>query len=276
MKRKKLIYLCLTLICGIILGGCAHVYELSDEDEDQIAVYSARCVSKYNRILQQGSLNLVTPPVEETSPDETAAQALPGEEGTVSSDEKLPGDQDTSADAAGDASASGETGQIGDAPIVNPDGSETSEGTPDTDESVSTATVKNMGDALGTPGLKFSFVRAKDVTDYNFDGYFDLSPTAGNHFLVLEYKVKNTTDEDIDLNVPDLGVSFRAAVGGAANTSDRTILLNDISSFNGTIKAKKKQEMVLLFQFDPAYLKDLSDIKLQVISGEDKTLVEMH
>ncbi len=277
VNYKKIIFLCLTLICGIVFGGCAHVYELSDEDERQIAIYCARATSKYNRTLQQGAVN------------------IKGDDGEGAKTKSRIFDDVTASDSIGFDEPEDESNTDGISDIPEPidfsnSDTDISEGEGDTSDSsaslstdtestkedtLTTRTVSNLGEALGTSGLKFKFIKATDVTNYSFDGYFDLSPAAGNHFLVLEYRVKNNTDEDIDLNVPSMGVSFRATVDGASNTSDRTILLNDLSSFNGTIKAHKKQDMVLLFQFGPQYLKDLGNVKLQVISGEEKTLVEM-
>ncbi len=279
IRNKKIIFLSLTLICGLIFGGCAHVYELSDEDEKQIAIYCARATSKYNRTLQQGAVNIRDDSGEGATTksrifdDVTASDNIGFDEdrsdvdgGDSISDipEPISGDTSSGDSSSGDASSDGtQSGDQSD----EPDGSGESEG-------LVSRTAPDLGSALGISDLKFTYVKAQDVTNYSFDGYFDLSPSAGNHFLVLEFKVKNTSDEDIDLNVPGMGVSFRATVDGAANTSDRTILLNDLSSFNGTIKAHKKQEMVLLFQFAPEYIKDLNNIQLQVISSEEKTLVE--
>ncbi len=272
VRNKKIIFLCLTLICGLIFGGCKHVYELSEEDERQIAIYCARATSKYNRTLQQGAVNIRDDSGEGATTrsrifdDVTASDNIgfdqdqsetDGGDGINDIPEPISGDTSTGSDTGSDMDSSGATDGSGEA------------------EGLISKNAPGIGHALGMPELKFSFVKAQDVTNYSFDGYFDLSPSAGNHFLVLEYEVFNSSDEDIELNVPDLGVSFRATVDGAANTSDRTILLNDLSNFNGTIKSHKKQDMVLLFQFAPQYIKDLSNIQLQVISGEEKTLVEM-
>ena len=280
INNKKIIFLCLTLVCGMIFGGCAHVYELSDEDEQQIAVYCARATSKYNRTLQQGAVNIKDDSGEGAKTksrifdDVTASDSIgfddtEDESGSDDmSDIPEPISQDYSSLPEINESQEGDNTDSGDSSDIS-DSSDTSSAT------LISKKAPGMGHALGVPDLKFSFVRATDVTNYSFDGYFDLSPSAGNHFLVLEYQVYNSSDEDIDLNVPSMGVSFRATVDGAANSSDRTILLNDLSSFNGTIKAHKKQDMVLLFQFGPQYLKDLGNIQLQVISGEEKTLVEL-
>ena len=253
------------------------MYELSEEDEKQIAIYCARATSKYNRTQQQGALNIREDSSEGAKTKSKIFDRSTGEEddtGDTISDipEPISGEGET-ADGS-------ETSDTSDTALEDTSSAETTESTSEegSESDSDTLTAKNapgLGHALGVSGLKFSFVKAYEVTNYSFDGYFDLSPAAGNHFLVLEYQVFNSTGEDISLNVPELGVSFRATVDGAANTSDKTILLNDLSSFNGTIKARKKQEMVLLFQFDPQYLKDLGNIKLQVISDTEKTLVEM-
>ena len=259
------------------------MYELSEDDEKQIAIYCARATAKYNRTLQQGALNIrsAIPEDERTSAKSSIADAdeiIAADEGDIPGTDTGADDTalDIEYDAGGSTASPDESVDGSDVSGDSTDASQTAAADAPVDESG--ATLKNapgLGHALGVPELKFSFVRATDVTNYSFDGYFDLSPSPGNHFLVLEYQVFNSSKEDVDLNVPALGVSFRATVDGAANTSDRTILLNDISSFNGTIKARKKQDMVMLFQFDPTYLKDLGNIQLQVISGDEKTLVDM-
>ena len=72
----------------------------------------------------------------------------------------------------------------------------------------------------------------------------------------------NSSDTDVAVDIPSTGIKFKATVGGMSNTSDGTIVPTDLSVYKGAITAGHTQEMVLLFQFDPDALADLSGLKL--------------
>ena len=249
MKKKKLIFYVLCLTITFLCTGCAKVYELSEEEENTIAVYCAKTVSKFNATKQQGYVNLI----EDTDSSDTTSQESPVEEVTE------------------DSSATEET------PVeetTNPVSEETDGTAPTVTEEAEPTNSASLTDALGIAGLNFTFKNSVEMSYYSMGGYYDITPQSGNDFLVLTFDVANTTDSDIVVDIPSTGIKFKASAGGASNTADNTILLNDLSVFSGTVEAGTTEELVLLFQFKPENLSDLSSLKLQMMQGDTTTNIE--
>ncbi len=49
MKYKKRLLVCLLVFSCMLLTGCTKLYEMTEEEENQVVLYSAKIVSKYNR-----------------------------------------------------------------------------------------------------------------------------------------------------------------------------------------------------------------------------------
>ena len=242
MNKKKLIFYALCLVFSFILTGCSQVTELSSDQEDMIAAYCAKTVAKFNKKKVQGVINLrrEEPETEEVS-EEPEVPESPDTEGTEVELEAPEEDLETA-----------------------------------TEETVSEEDLANLpsatiSEALQLTGLTFVFKNAAEVGYYSMGGYYDISPAEGNDFLVLTFDVRNDTGSDIVLNIPSTMAKFKVSVGGTSNTADNTILLNDMSNFSGTIAAGSSEELVLLFQFKPEYLTDLSTIRLQLVQGDAQT-----
>ena len=253
MKKKKFIFYALCLIFCFITTGCAQVYELSEEDEDMIAVYCAKTVNKFNSIKPQGYVNLSKSEIEDALGTEENTEDVSAEETPIAEDAA---EDVTSPDTTVDE--------------ANVSDSETVADT--TQEDVTSSA--SLNDLIGIAGLDFKYKSAVEMSYYT-GGYYDISPSTGNDFLVITYEVSNTTDSDIVLDIPSMGVKFRASVGGISNTADNTILSNeDLSVFSGTIEAGTTEELILLFQFKPENLTDLSSLKLPMVQGDTTTNIE--
>ncbi|MCR4673502.1 MAG: hypothetical protein K5675_00705 [Lachnospiraceae bacterium] len=250
MKKKKLIICTLGLVFSFLFTGCAEVYDLSAEDEDTIAVYCAKTVSKFSTSKKQGYVNLVS-----SSSDE---DELEEEEETV---EELPEETEETTEETKEPEETEDTSE-----------EETQETVEEPEEPTASA---SMTDALAISGLSFNYKNSVEMSYYSMGGYYDITPQSGNDFLVVTYDVVNSTDSDIVVDIPSSGIVFKASVGGAANTADNTILLNDLSVFSGTVEAGTTEELVLLFQFKPENLSDLSSLKLQMVQGDTTTNIEL-
>lgn len=244
MNKKKIIFCMLAATLCLCFSGCAKVYELSEEDEDMIAVYCAKTVSKFNTVKQQGYINLIGQDLKE--------QYALQQEGDMP-EEELPEDEIID-----------ETGE--DASLEDPDSVEDV-----ADESAQASGSMSLSDALSIEGLTFDYKSAAAMEYYSIGGYANITPTTGKRFLAVTYNVVNTTDSDVAVDIPGTGVKFKASVGGVSNTADGTIVPTDLSVYKGAIPAGHTQEMVLLFQFEPDALSDLSDLKLQVVNGTTAT-----
>lgn len=251
MKKKKYIFYVLCLAFCIVSTGCAKVTPLSEEEEETIATYCAKTVSKFNVTKQQGYVNLVISDEEE---EETSENLSPE-----------PSQQESETEEATSNPAEDGTEET--------NTSTPAEDVPNSDEAVASQTL-SMTDALAVSGLSFQFKNSVEMSYYSMGGFYDVNPQSGNDFLVITYEVTNTTDSDIVLDIPSTGIVFRASVGGASNTADKNPLLNDLSVFSGTIEAGNTEELILLFQFKPENLSDMSSLNLQMIQGDTTTNIE--
>ncbi len=249
MKKKNLVFCVLAVLICLNLSGCAKVYELTEADEEMIAVYCAKTVSKFNTIKAQGYTNLIGSDLKELyAASENTDEVV--EEETASEEVLNP-----------------ETGEPLSADIT--DVSETIDVTDDTVTDASSSA--SLTDALAIAGLTFDFKSVSAMDYYSIGGYANITPSRGKQFLVVTYNVVNSTDADVAVDIPSTGIKFKAVVGGVSNTSDGTIVPTDLSVYKGAIPAGHTQEMVLLFQFEPDALTDLSGLKLQMVQGTSAT-----
>ena len=246
MSKKKIIFCILAAMICLSFSGCAKVYELTEEDEDLIAVYCAKTVSKFNTVKTQGYINLIG--------DDLKEQYALQEGSTVSEEEELPEDEIVD-DETGEDTSLGDPNYVEDVP----------------DDTAQASGSSSLTDALSIEGLTFDYKSVAAMKDYSIGGYANITPTRGRQFLVVTYNVINTTDSDVAVDIPSTGIKFKASVGGTSNTADGTIVPTDLSVYKGAIPAGHTQEMVLLFQFEPDALSDLSGLTLQMIDGTTAT-----
>lgn len=250
MKKKRLIICALTALVCVTFSGCAKVYELTEADEELIAVYCAKTVSKFNTIKTQGYTNLIGQDLKDLYALQEEPQQM---------------DQDT---AISDGTEENSEEELPADATDNPDS------TTDTDETdVTTEATSSLSltDALSIEGLTFDYKSVAAMDYYSIGGYANITPTKGKQFLVVTYNVVNTTDADVAVDIPSTGIRFKASVGGTSNTADGTIVPTDLSVYKGAVPAGHTQEMVLLFQMEPDSLVDLSGLKLQMVQGTTVT-----
>ena len=247
MNKKKFVFCALLVTICMMFSGCAKVYELTKEDEEMIAVYCAKTVSKFNTIKQQGYINLIGADLKEIN-------AL-SEQGALPEDDVVDLPDDEAQDPDAEVTSLPDTTDVS---LVD-------EGTTESAGSLS------LTDALAIEGLTFDFKNVAAMDYYSIGGYADIRPASGKQFLVVTYNVINRTDANVAVDIPNSGIKFKATVGGVSNTTDGTIAPTDLSLYRGAIPAGHSQEMVLIFQFAPDELSDLSGLKLEMIKGTAAT-----
>ncbi len=249
MKKERLVVCVLAALICLSFSGCAKVYELTDADEDLIAVYCAKTVSKFNTIKAQGYTNLIGQDLKDLyalqEEQQVEGQATAEPDGAEENPEELP------ADVSDDTNTTTDAG--------------------DTDVTSEASSSMSLTDALSIEGLTFDFKSVAAMDYYSIGGYANITPSRGNQFLVVTYNVINSTDADVAVDIPSTGIKFKASVGGTSNTADGTIVPTDLSVYKGAVPAGHAQEMVLLFQMDPDSLADLSGLKLSMVNGTTVT-----
>lgn len=135
--------------------------------------------------------------------------------------------------------------------------------------------ITDINDALSVEGITFTAKPIEIESQYtNGDKSFvvPLKPKEGKSYLVCKILAKNDTDNDIFVDFLSKNYTYKFKLNGSdTQNNETTILLNDLSTYKGTIKAKEETELVLLFQFDTNKLDDIKD-KLLEMKKENKII----
>lgn len=153
------------------------------------------------------------------------------------------------------------------------DTSSSSESATSEDDSATENETVSLSRAIGIKGIRFSFRDAKTSGSYESNDVYDLSPDAGNELLVIRVRAKNTGKKDIKLDMTTKDLKFTASYGDQSANADMTLLMNDLTTFQGTIKAGKSRDLVVLFQFPKGTVKDTS--KLSYTVTDKKTVYQI-
>ena len=87
-------------------------------------------------------------------------------------------------------------------------------------------------------------------------------------YLQLKFNVE--ASKDVSVNIMQMNPRFVINISGA-NTylSQATLLLNDLSTFEGDISEGKTKNLILLFEVDKSELKSIESLDLSVTMGEN-------
>lgn len=239
---KKRIYALSTLfICILFSTGCGSVPELSNEQNNQIAEYIAASLLKYDAnydaVLEYDESILdITPTPVPTEEPEPAQEPQGSGEPLVS---QTPGEG--------------------------------------TEAAAATAAViaKDFSSVLGS-GQYVVTAKGMEVMKHYDDPYADVDAMEGMKLLVVTFKIKNTSDGTIHVNMldPDNPVAFTASVAGSAVKSLYTVVSNDLRYYNGKIPAGKSKSAVLLFEVGKDV--DVSDVTVIAQGGDKQAAVAVH
>lgn len=225
MKKICCKLLALVVMTSFLFSGCAKMYSISEDDEERIAVYSAGVINKFNRMQSRGVVPVVMRPEVPETEVNTDDPENP-ESGSPAEFPKDPTDVNAPTSNGGDST---------------------------------------LSDIIGIPGVSFSYSNTVISEDYGMDGGFLISPQTGNSFVAVKYQVRNLSSEEINCNIMQRSLNFTASLGEVTSAVDRTILPDDLSTFNGTIGPEGSVELALLFQFPTAYVSDLSGLTISCI-----------
>lgn len=235
--RKRLVIL--GVLSAVLLSstGCgSQLTQLSDEDESRLVAYCAQVVSKYNKNNNTGLVSI--PKKTESSDDGTASSS--------SDDEK----KDT-ADASEAANASSTSSE--------------------SNENQETGT---FTEAIGIGGMQFLYRDARTASGYQQGHAYDLTADQGNELLVVRIKAQNTTKKSLRIDMPSQNMTFQASYGDQTVESDMTLLMNDLTTYQGTFKAGKGRNMLLLFQFPKGTVKDVNKVQYSVKKGSTTVSID--
>lgn len=233
MKQKKCRGLLLLLLGSLMLTGCGEApYELTEDEQQLIVSYSAHVVSKFNRYQKDG-LTYV-PDVEESETieeTEVLQETEQPEENTEVTNENI---------VAGEV-------------------------TTEVEEPAEETTLNSV---FVDMGLTFTYQGNEVTASYQEDATYAVNAGTGKKLLVLKVQVENQTEEAITIDNLSAGDVFSAKYemesGKTYNAkSVMTLLLNDFTTYEGTIEPQEVVEMVIVFEI-PAETTEVDAVTLKI------------
>lgn len=238
IKRVKVILL--AFMGMMIVSGCSYVatINLTDQEQQQVVGYATDLLLKYDSNHQ----NLV---------DTSEARLLMA---------KVEAYKAAEAQEADNQDKSAKTGVSENAQVV-------AEGTQD------------IAEALGLNGFEIKYDSFEMTDSYpkgeDANSYFSMSATPGNHLMVIHFKVKNVTDEDLQCNTLSVNPTFRILL----NETDRknaltTLLLNDLSTLDEMITANGELDAVVVLEVPMEY-GEINQMHFIIKNGENQSTIPL-
>lgn len=246
MKSSKIKAAAILLISVFTFAGCGDsLYTMTPEEESAIVSYASQIVAKYNGFQQDGEIYVSQEDLEgEEETEEPARQELPGEGSTEVV--ALPDDMQ-----AADVSPKGYVSDIG----------EGTEGT--------------VGEALSLGNIHADYTGSSLCTSYEKSDAYAVDAENGKQLLVLNIKLANQTEQNINVDLLTAKPIFQAIVNETETVpAQMTILSNDLSTYKGEIAAGTSVDTVLLFQVSQE-IKEVTSVQLKITVGSERYIINI-
>lgn len=233
MKRLKLL---LVFILSLLLTGCIQEYDVTEEQSDAIAEYMAGMILKYDNDYQEALL-----PMEVVSEES-------------SNDSNSPDNSSSNTENEKDAISSNNNG-----------GQEVTDSNEivDTVEIVDNSTLTQV---IGVSGFTINYSDYKIVDTYPEDPVNEgiyLGYNKGFQYLVASFTVKNTLDNEKEINLIKSGTEYQLNVNGTKEYEPAlTLLENDLRYLDMKIAGGKSENVILIFKVPSDITNE--DIKLTI------------
>lgn len=236
MKRSGARIGALMICVAFLLTGCGEKpIALTESEEDIIVHYAAHVVSKYNKRQPQGIVNVIPEAVTETE-QEIVTPEEPTETEAEQAENPEPGTGTTPE----------ETGYV------------------------------SLNEALGISGLDVSFTGANLTASYTEEDYYAVDASAGMQYMVLHFTLTNTGAEAVACDMLAIQPVFKAEVNGSVQTTAKTtILLDDLSTYQGSVDAGASVETVLLFEVPADSMTSVDQVVLSVTRNGEKLSTQL-
>ncbi len=219
----------------MLATGCGEkMITLTDEEADIIALYSAKMVAKFNKNQEIGICNAYVT-------DEELGKT------SASKEETLVPQQEEEA--------------------VSEDGLIT---IPDSDTyEIEAETGHTLTEAFGIDGLEFYMNNLMVTDEYVATDFYVMAASEGMQYCIVTFDVLNSSGSDVRVDMLGSGMSYSLTINGIySSTAQTTVLENDLTTFQGTIKQGTKESMVIVFQFKEKELEqDINNIDFVVQSN---------
>lgn len=245
MKKKKLAAGALALAVSVSACGCGQAYELTDSERAAVVYYSAYAVTKFNKRQPEGIKDVAALEKQMALEKEEEKQKQEQEKQQKEL-EKLQQKQQAQ--------------------------NQPKQEDPNTPQKQ----YVSLNQALKLGGINAVYKKYEVSSAYTETDSFMVSANRGNELLVLYFDLANNGNKTVKCDILSKMPSFRLNINDKLSVSaDTTILLNDLGTFQGKIKAGGKQKAVLIFQVQKGKLKQVKSMELEVTAGDSVSLVKL-
>lgn len=240
MKKISII-----LMAVIILTGCVQQTSLTQQESDTIAAYAANIMLKYDKNYIKKLVN---------TDDE---MVTPDGEGSIQ-EESSSIDNEMATNEEFDQQATTQEIPNGQAMVQ--------------DESISSL-LQLDGFQITYEGYQYS----KLYEDVNTENSYTANSLDNNEFLIIKFKVENTTDETKICDVLSISPRLKVSINGN-NPIDSfgSLLSNDLSTIYNEMEAHTSEEVVLLVEVPQEDDKNITSISLTVIAAGKTSTIELN
>lgn len=254
MKKNRLAAGALALAVSITACGCGdQIYEMTDEEERTVVQYAAHVVSKFNRKQSEGIENVaVLKALMKIREEEAEKRRKQQEEEQQQQEEEKP-------DQKPDTSGNQQPGTPSQGQQEQPQ-----------------KTYVTLTKALQLDGVDASYRKYELTSAYQASQSYMVRANSGNELLVLHVNLKNSGNKTAECDILSKMPSFRLTINGETSVSaDTTILLNDLGTYQGKIRAGKTKKAVLIFQVKKGSVKSVDSMELEVKTGRTSSQVQL-
>ena len=247
---KRLVYLGGLLLTGsILLTGCNNaIPEMDEETQAMVVEYAVGVVQKYDK---NHTNKLMEPDELKKAEEKNAAK----EASTELSEDTKP--KDDVAPSAEDTAPSSNTEII------------------DQIQEEQDQTAHTLDEFLQMDNVTFSYIGYETTPFYPTDDSeiaFVMNATEGTELLILKFMAQNLTQEEIALDMNSIDALYKISVNQDTSNALFTMLLNDLSKYQGTLAAGESKELVLVREIAKEETGNITSLSIQ-IKGEDASAV---
>lgn len=249
MRIKTRALIGLAVLTGILSGCGSTIPEMTQTQESQIVEYAAGLLLKYDKNYQSKLLS-----EEELAQQETDALAAAELQAKQEEEEQTK-------EAAGPAPTA-------DTVVI------------DNTEPVAEAAPVTIEEFFNLQNVQIQYTGFTTADFYpeesTEDLFFSMNATENNKLLVLKFNASNTGTVEANIDMITAGAKFKISINGAnAQNALLTMLLNDLSNYQGTIAPGDTQELVLIIEIPAEQAESVESLSLTMKNVETNATISL-
>ena len=133
-----------------------------------------------------------------------------------------------------------------------------------------------LAELIGQAGkLKITYEGSYIAANYKEGTAYIVEAEAGKKFYVMKFKLTNITDSDVVVDNAIKSPSVKLTSDAVTVKSEVTFLTTDFSTYQGTIKAGKSVETILLFEVSDKVVEKITSPTLQITIGKASKSIKL-